>query len=174
MTALALPTGQGLFVARYSERGLAELRFPGEQPAALDEPTEEVQEWHARTTAAVLAIFDGRAMERIPPFDLNGHTNFRLKVWEQLQRIPAGKTASYAEVAAAIGQPAATRAVGGACGANPIPLIIPCHRVVQMAGGRRELGGFSGGLDWKRKLLAVEGVVIEAKSGQKQEIFTGI
>ncbi|MGZ8920277.1 MAG: methylated-DNA--[protein]-cysteine S-methyltransferase, partial [Limisphaerales bacterium] len=145
-----------------------ELRFPGEQPDGLDEAADEVQEWHALTTAAVLAILDGREFGRIPPIDLSVHTRFRLKVWEQLQQIPVGETASYAEVAAAIGQPAATRAVGGACGANPIPLIIPCHRVVQMACGRRQLGGFSGGLGWKRKLLAVEGVVIEAESGQSR------
>jgi len=72
-----------------------------------------------------------------------------------LQAIPPGRTASYGELARAIGRPRACRAVGGACGANPIVVLIPCHRALA-ANGR--LGGFSGGLDWKRTLLAVEGV----------------
>ena len=66
-----------------------------------------------------------------------------------------GKTKSYGEVARAIGKPKAVRAVGGACGANPIPVLIPCHRVLA---ANRKLGGFSGGLNWKRKLLAQERV----------------
>ena len=66
-----------------------------------------------------------------------------------------GQTFSYGEVAKAIGRPKAVRAVGGACGANPIPVLIPCHRVLA-AGGK--IGGFSGGLDWKRTLLARENI----------------
>jgi O-6-methylguanine DNA methyltransferase len=173
MQTLALPTQHGVFLARYSECGLAELRFPGEAVEASVGVTELAQEWHALTMAAVMAILQGQTMGEIPPLDLSGHTRFRVKVWEQLVRIPFGGTASYSEVAAAIGQPTATRAVGGACGANPIPLIIPCHRVVQLAGGRRSLGGFSGGLDWKRKLLAVEGVVLGVEIPPEQEVFTG-
>ena len=67
-----------------------------------------------------------------------------------------GRTASYGDLARDIGRPKAFRAVGGACGANPIPVLIPCHRALA-ANGR--LGGFSGGLEWKRTLLAAEGVV---------------
>jgi len=76
-----------------------------------------------------------------------------------MQRIPAGHTRSYGELAADIGKPKAVRAVGGACGANPIPLLVPCHRVLA-AGGK--IGGFSGGLDWKRKLLAREEVTVRS------------
>jgi methylated-DNA-[protein]-cysteine S-methyltransferase len=72
-----------------------------------------------------------------------------------LRRIATGRTKSYSEVASVIGKPGAARAVGGACGANPIPVLVPCHRVLA---ANRRLGGFSGGLDWKRKLLAREGV----------------
>jgi O-6-methylguanine DNA methyltransferase len=72
-----------------------------------------------------------------------------------MRRISCGQTQSYGEIAKAIGKPKAVRAVGGACGANPIPVLVPCHRVLA-AGGK--IGGFSGGLDWKRKLLAREGV----------------
>jgi len=75
-----------------------------------------------------------------------------------LRKIAPGQTKSYAQVARTIGRPGAVRAVGQACGANPIPVVIPCHRVLA-AGGK--LGGFSGGLDWKRKLLLREGVIPE-------------
>jgi len=68
--------------------------------------------------------------------------------------IPPGQTRSYGEIARAIGNPKAVRAVGGACGANPIPVLVPCHRVLA---AHRKIGGFSSGLDWKRQLLAIEG-----------------
>lgn len=73
-------------------------------------------------------------------------------------KIRAGRTQSYGEIAAEIGRPNAVRAVGGACGANPWPVLIPCHRVLA---ANRKLGGFSGGLDWKIKLLAREGVAVD-------------
>jgi O-6-methylguanine DNA methyltransferase len=73
-------------------------------------------------------------------------------------KISLGKTKSYGEIAAAIGNPKAVRAVGGACGANPVPVLVPCHRVLA---ANNKLGGFSSGLDWKRKLLAYEGVKLE-------------
>jgi O-6-methylguanine DNA methyltransferase len=84
-------------------------------------------------------------------------------VWAALQKIEPGDTWSYAEVASAIGSPKATRAVGRACGANPIPLLIPCHRVLASGG---KLGGFSGGLDWKQLLLAAEGIVTAELPGR--------
>ncbi len=86
------------------------------------------------------------------PLDLQG-TEFQLKVWQTLQRIPYGRTRTYAEIALAIGAPKATRAVGGANHENPIPIIIPCHRVLAANG---KLGGFACGLDYKRMLLDVE------------------
>ena len=84
-------------------------------------------------------------------------TDFQGRVWHALQKIPRGATSSYGAIARQIGRPKAVRAVGGACGANPLPVVIPCHRVLA-ANGR--LGGFSGGLDWKRRLLAAEGVTL--------------
>ncbi len=71
-------------------------------------------------------------------------------------KIKFGRTQSYGEIATAIGNPNAVRAVGGACGANPIPVIVPCHRVLA---AHQKLGGFSSGLEWKKKLLAREGVI---------------
>jgi O-6-methylguanine DNA methyltransferase len=74
-------------------------------------------------------------------------------VWAELERIPYGETRSYADVARAVGSPNATRAVGAANGANPVALIVPCHRVIQSGG---KLGGYGGGLELKRRLLAME------------------
>jgi len=74
-----------------------------------------------------------------------------------MTKIPLGKTGSYGELARAIGRPKAVRAVGGACGANPIPVLVPCHRVLA---ANHKLGGFSGGLDRKRELLKREGVTL--------------
>ncbi len=80
-------------------------------------------------------------------------TPFQLRVWEELRRIPYGETRSYREVARAIGSPEAVRAVGAANGQNPIPIVVPCHRVI---GANGKLTGFGGGLDVKRLLLDLE------------------
>jgi O-6-methylguanine DNA methyltransferase len=112
-----------------------------------------VRRWHKQACRAVARILQGRVPGELPPLDLAAGTPFQRKVWAALRQIPAGQTESYGRLAAALGTPKAARAVGSACGANPIPLLIPCHRVVPAAGG---LGGFSGGLHWKRRLLALE------------------
>ena len=87
--------------------------------------------------------------------DLSSGTLFQQKVWRALQTIPRGETRSYAWVAKKIGKPKAARAVGAACGANPVPIIVPCHRVIA---GDGSLGGFGGGPALKKRLLALEGV----------------
>ena len=74
-----------------------------------------------------------------------------------MRKIKLGRTQSYGEIAAAIGNSKAMRAVGSACGANPIPLLVPCHRVLA---AQQKIGGFSGGLAWKRKLLALEKISV--------------
>ena len=84
--------------------------------------------------------------------DLRG-TSFQLAVYEEVVKIPFGEARSYGEVAAAIGRPKAVRAVGAANGANPVPLIVPCHRVIASNG---QLQGYGGGLDLKARLLAME------------------
>ncbi|MBI5894245.1 MAG: methylated-DNA--[protein]-cysteine S-methyltransferase [Deltaproteobacteria bacterium] len=87
--------------------------------------------------------------------DLKG-TPFQKKVWNELRKIPFGKTLSYKDIAKRINKPNAHRAVGNACGKNPIPIIIPCHRVIAADG---KLGGYSSGLDIKKKLLKIEKVL---------------
>jgi len=81
-------------------------------------------------------------------------TRFQCAVWSMLRRIPYGTTISYAELARRVGKPSAVRAVGSANGANPLPIVVPCHRVI---GSDGSLTGFGGGLDLKHKLLALEG-----------------
>ncbi len=154
-------TPDGEFAASYSENGLAELSFPKARriaslPAKNDIVPARIRAWHRVTETALKSVLAGRAPKIFPPLDLVG-TDFQKTVWNALREIPAGKTSSYGEIARAIGKPKAVRAVGGACGANPIPVLVPCHRVLA-ADGR--IGGFSGGLAWKRTLLASEGVEV--------------
>jgi len=115
-----------------------------------------IRHWHRATVAALKNVLAGRTPGKLPPLDLSGGTEFQRKVWIALRKIARGRTKSYGEIARAIGKPKAVRAVGGACGANPIPILVPCHRVLAAHG---KLGGFGGGLDWKRKLLAREGIM---------------
>jgi len=91
------------------------------------------------------------------PLHLSG-TPFQKRVWSELIKIPFGETRSYQDIAKAVGSPSASRAVGSACGKNPVPIVVPCHRVITKSGG---LGGYSGGLDLKKTLLKLEGLTIK-------------
>ncbi len=102
----------------------------------------------------VLARIAGRQLDASLPLDLQG-TEFQRAVWNQLLAIPAGKTRTYLDVAQAINRPKATRAVAQACGANPVAVVVPCHRVVMSDGS---IGGYSGLPGVKRALLSAEGV----------------
>ena len=99
--------------------------------------------------------FSGKRRTFDLPLSTNG-TPFQQKVWKQLQEIPYGQTISYSQLAKAVGNPKACRAVGSANGKNPIPIIIPCHRVIASNGG---LGGFACGLDVKIRLLELEKII---------------
>jgi O-6-methylguanine DNA methyltransferase len=160
---LPVITSNGKFIARYSEKGLAELDFPSKQNGGADLPVSlearqrvptKILGWHRKTKTVLEKILAGKKSKKLPPLDLSG-TEFQKNVWNALRKISSGKTKSYGEIAQAIGKPKAVRAVGGACGANPVPVLVPCHRVLA---ANKKLGGFSGGLDWKRSLLAREGI----------------
>lgn len=97
------------------------------------------------------------------PLDPKG-TEFQRKVWKELTKIPYGETRSYKEVAIAIGNEKASRAVGMANNKNPIPIVIPCHRVV---GSNKKLVGYAGGLDLKEKLLSLEGILVDKNKVSK-------
>lgn len=154
-----ITTATGIFTAYFSETGLAQLDFPGSaigQRAAAElreAPSAEIEGWRKVTAQALESTLSGRSPDALPPLDWTGSTEFQRSVWEALLTIGPGQTRTYAEIAAAIGKPGAARAVGSACGSNPIPVLVPCHRVVAANG---KLGGFSGGLVWKRRLLALE------------------
>lgn len=161
MTAVPIITPDGVFTAHFSARGLAGLDFPAREASGVARPapagaplTPELGRWRDITRQALCDALAGQPPRDLPPLDLSAGTEFQRRVWEALRRIPCGHTHTYGQIAQALGRPQAVRAVGGACGANPIPVLIPCHRVVQAGGG---LGGFSGGLDWKRLLLTREG-----------------
>lgn len=148
-------TADGTFEAGFSERGLARMRFPSaEAPASLCEPLQpRVERWRILTEEALRSALQGRSPGILPPIDLSSGSPFQQSVWQALTAIPPGKTRTYGELAALLDRPGAARAVGQACGANPIPVLIPCHRVLASQG---RLGGFSGGLEWKRRLLQRE------------------
>jgi O-6-methylguanine DNA methyltransferase len=159
---LPIATREGQFIARFSGKGLAQMDFPKVGRASTRAGKQngvpaQIREWHRTTEAALKNILAGRAAKSLPPLDLTGGTEFQQAVWRELRKISFGRTKSYGEIAQAIGKARAVRAVGGACGANPIPVLVPCHRVLAAQG---KLGGFGGGLDWKRKLLACEGIVL--------------
>jgi len=147
-----IETGDGVFSAVFNDHGLAELSFPDR--ACRVQATDSVpKEWKRDTAAALECVLRGEQPEKLPPLDFSKGTPFQQKVWRALVKIPAGETRSYGEIAAAVGEPGAARAVGAACGANPIPVLVPCHRVLA---AHKKLGGFSAGLKWKRLLLARE------------------
>lgn len=158
---LAVPTPDGEFRARYSQKGLCGLEFPATASRANKTPAppvpRPVRRWHAATAKALVRALAGLPPRTLPPLDLSSGTGFQQAVWAALGRIPCGQTRSYAQVAQAIARPQAARAVGGACGANPIPVLVPCHRVLA---ANQRLGGFSAGRHWKRALLAREGVSV--------------
>lgn len=148
--ALVAATHRGLcMTALGDDRGGLEAalrrRFPAAELLAAD---ERLREWAERIVAYITR--PERALDL--PLDIRG-TAFQARVWEALRKIPAGRTASYAEIAAALGAPKAARAVASACAAKNLALLVPCHRVVRSDGG---LAGYRWGKQRKRALLARE------------------
>ena len=145
---LETPIGRLLLVA--DEHGLRHIDFP--RP---DQGERIERDWrrHRRYLGAAIEQLEAYFGGRLHAFDvaLVAHgTTFRKTVWNELARIPYGETISYGELARRVGDPAASRAVGAANGANPLPIIVPCHRVIGSSG---KLTGFGGGLPIKQWLL---------------------
>jgi AraC family transcriptional regulator of adaptative response/methylated-DNA-[protein]-cysteine methyltransferase len=144
---LVAATERGICLIEFGDspaelRGRVAVRFP---KAEVRDADREFTSWVER----VLAFLEAPVQALDLPLDVQG-TAFQRRVWEALREIPAGTTATYAEVARRIGKPKASRAVGRACGANKLAVVIPCHRVVATDG---DLGGYRWGLDRKRALL---------------------
>ncbi len=126
----------------------------------------ELEPLAAEILAVTSTVADGSPLSPELPLDLRA-TQFRLRVWEALRRIPPGETRTYGEVAAAIGAPHASRAVAGACAANPLAVVVPCHRVV---GGDGTLRGYRWGLRRKRELLARENANVSVRPPARNEV----
>src|SRR5262249_48325435 len=153
----------GPLLAEATPRGLRQLSFDGAglilsaAPGANDGPdSEAILE---QLGLQLEEYFAGRRKAFDLPLDLSTGTPFRRSVWNTIANIPFGETLTYADVAAISGAPNAYRAAGSACGANPIAIVVPCHRVVGSDGG---LHGFGGGLNTKDWLLAHEGTSARA------------
>ncbi len=147
---LVAATGQGICAVSFgAEDARLEAFLKQEYPAAeIERGGKELNAW----VQALLAHLEGNQPDLSLPLDLQA-TAFQLRVWEELRQIPYGETRSYAEVARAIGKPAAVRAVAQACARNPAVLVTPCHRVVRSDGA---LGGYRWGVQRKQALLARE------------------
>ena len=151
-----VPTSLGAMLVAATAKGVCRLSF-NEPAAALAERFPQAElieggaEFEALLATVVAAVETPGDFSHIP-LDVKG-TAFQEAVWRELQRIPLGETRSYAQLAAAVGKPKATRAAGSANGANHVSVLIPCHRVIR---GDGSLGGYAWGLDIKRKLLAKE------------------
>jgi methylated-DNA-[protein]-cysteine S-methyltransferase len=149
------PIGQLTVVA--NDRAVVAIHWDGEGPAGRGGRGDEIAPDHAHPVLTeadrqLTEYFAGTRETFDLPLDPAG-TPFQQKVWQALTRIPFGQTASYRDVAVAIGSPNACRAVGAANGRNPIPIVVPCHRVIGAAG---DLTGFGGGLKTKAFLLSLE------------------
>jgi len=158
MGATRFPSPIGDLVITASDSGLTGVWFPGKGPVAAARPDDErgpASELLARASEQLAEYFAGTRTTFDLPLDAGG-TAFERRVWDALRTIPYGTTLSYSELARRLGDPRATRAVGAANGKNPIPIIVPCHRVI---GANGALTGFGGGLDRKRWLLEHEGAL---------------
>lgn len=152
-TVLDSPIGE--FSVGTDDDGVCGTHF-GRVAGAVEMPADELS---GRAVAELRAYFAGELTEFTVPVVIRRGSEFERAVWRQMTRIPYGETLTYGEVARAVGDPGAARAVGVACNRNPIPVIVPCHRIVG-AGGK--LVGFGGGLPRKRHLLELEaGVALQ-------------
>lgn len=167
--ALEVPAVESRLWLAWSERGLTALAWAGAGAAASDvlaapPPERALPEPYASCLEGYLS---GQPVDPASlPVDLGG-TEFQRRVWHALRRVERGAVRTYQGIAADVGSPRAMRAVGMANGANPVAIVVPCHRIVE-AGMR--IGGYSGGLHRKRHLLALEGVKVVGDTVQPGQL----
>jgi len=150
-TTMDSPVGP-LFLAA-DDGGLCFISFAGKRRSVRPaRGWTEIAKPFAEVIRQLRAYFRGELQDFDVPLNMRG-TPFQLRVWQGLREIPYGETTSYGKLARRIGEPDAVRAVGAANGSNPIPIIVPCHRVI---GSNGSLTGYGGGLPIKEKLLALE------------------
>lgn len=142
-----------------SSKGISRVTLP--QGCLADARAElGLNDGHAQDKEAfeslksgLISFLKGERINFNEELDMSSATEFQRRVWEETRKIPYGRTISYSELAEKIGKPKAVRAVGSALGANPFPMVVPCHRVISKDGS---LGGFSGGIERKAQLLTIE------------------
>jgi O-6-methylguanine DNA methyltransferase len=168
-----IETPMGKIWASTSSKGLVRLNLPCREKKFLNELERQINDKPEYRPSKLDTLsfwleqyFQGVETIYNKPFDLRG-TSFQKKVWREIYKIPYGKLTSYGKIAQAIAKPKAARAVGNAVGANPVAIVIPCHRVVWSNGG---IGGFGGGLDRKRSLLNIEGILPRAEGEPEKGI----
>jgi AraC family transcriptional regulator of adaptative response/methylated-DNA-[protein]-cysteine methyltransferase len=147
-TVLVATTEKGICSVKLADDGARLRRLLAEEFSEARLVESQLTELKEK----ILSFIEGETTLAKLPLDIRG-TVFQRRVWDELRRIPRGETRTYRDIARAIGAPDAVRAVGSACGANPVALVVPCHRAVRTDGG---LGGYAWGLGRKRKLLALE------------------
>ncbi|ANS74377.1 cysteine methyltransferase [Paenibacillus yonginensis] len=168
--------GEDSWTLLATEQGICRVLYPGDSPDRWSSwlkrlaPGAELEENRAAITRfGIFELWDDYFKGKPVSFDsvpLDGFgTPFQLEVWSKLQQIPYGTVWTYRELAASIGRPQAVRAVGTANGANPLPVLVPCHRVI---GSNRTLVGYRGGLAMKERLLQLEGVVAVEPKGHER------
>ena len=158
--ALVAATERGIcMTALGDEKAPLEADLRRRFPAALIWPADEqLKQWAER----IVSFVTDPAEQPDLPLDIRG-TAFQARVWRALQKVPPGRTATYTEIAAALGQPKAVRAVAAACAANKLALLVPCHRIVRQDG---DLAGYRWGVERKRALLAAERAVTAANAAE--------
>lgn len=175
--SMAVETPVGKVELFASDRGLCRVLLPGQ--SIEEDPTwrrKHFDSYPVRGTSAILKLAHRQLSsyfeESLPdgfdlPLDLKG-SSFQQQVWSCLLCIPYGTVVSYQELASSIDRPKSARAVGAAISANPLPVVLPCHRII---GSNKKIVGFSGGLDMKITLLELEGLEIERDRISKPEKF---
>ena len=156
------PFGPLLLAA--TPRGLVKVSLPGHDPEqALEDLATRISPRVLEAPARLEEVrreldlyFDGKLTEFGLPVDWQLSKDFRRRALRAIDRIPYGKTRSYTEIARSAGNERAVRAAGSACGSNPVPIVVPCHRVLRSGGA---LGGYGGGLPMKEALLKLEGIL---------------
>lgn len=165
-TRMKSPAGELILVE--DDGKLLEINFvAGRHPATPPSDGIEDRRPFAIVIRQLEEYFAGKRKEFDLPLAPRG-TEFQQKVWKTLTEIPHGKAVSYSDIAVRIGNPNAVRAVGLANGRNPIPIVIPCHRVIGKDGS---LTGYGGGLPIKQKLLALEGIASDARGRKNLALF---
>jgi len=167
ITTAVFRTALGWVGVAATEQGICRIVLPKKDKAAVERElrgselaVRSSEEYNSsnplivkKTVKLLQRYFSGESVSFDLPLDLRYYTPFQQAVWKAAAAIPSGETQSYAWIAKRIRNPKASRAVGQALGANPVPVIIPCHRVISAAG---TMGGFSGGIGMKKRLLELE------------------